>query len=504
MAVTIDWLTYIINIPQSYLDPVSGTIYELDTEQFRLDLKAIEASVYGIVNLKTHNHNTTVTVAGTTYARSITILPPYSIEFEDGQYTVILVGSNNNIFDVANGILVQNQVQTIPTNAAGLIVHNVGSGVTAQDKLDIADAVWDESAATHTTTDTFGDKNQNKVPSENITDYKDNITASGITDLVWNEPIADHVTAGTFGAETAKVSDLSTIVDVNAISTAIWTSLTNDYLIPGTLGYDIAKKEDLDFINTQQDYMVSGVGDVTVDLGSIDSGTYLDTQTHNETYLVIAETATGFSVDFTFRPSSGEEIPRLIQFQGRYQGNPSHVVHMEAYNDEASTWEILSAVSGVDELISSSTDYFKEFIISRNHINPATREVKIRILHDSPGSITHRLYIDKINIVTAEVVLSLTEAGIAAAVWNSQVADYTVSGIFGKDLTGNLDYISAKTDINNTILQFISDLESGRQVLIGNQLICYKPDNVTELIRFNLYDSGGSPTTDNVYRRDRT
>lgn len=37
-----------------------------------------------------------------------------------------LEGSNNNIWDVENGILNQNQVQVIPTNSAGLIVGSGG------------------------------------------------------------------------------------------------------------------------------------------------------------------------------------------------------------------------------------------------------------------------------------------------------------------------------------------------------------------------------------------
>ena len=156
MAFTVDPLTSIITIPQADLTPISGTIYELDTGAFRLALKAWEASPEGIVFLKTHNHNTTVTIAGVVYARGIVILDPYSIEFEDGQYTVILVNSNNNIFDVLNGILVQNQVQVVPTNSAGLQVVTSGSGVTAQDKLDIADAVWDEDVTTHTGVDSTG------------------------------------------------------------------------------------------------------------------------------------------------------------------------------------------------------------------------------------------------------------------------------------------------------------------------------------------------------------
>jgi hypothetical protein len=85
----------------------------------------------------THIHNTEVTVAGTTFARTIEIIAPYSITFEDGQYTVILKGSNNNIFDVVNGILNQNQVQVVPTNSAGLIVTQTGGEFTSAQKTSI-------------------------------------------------------------------------------------------------------------------------------------------------------------------------------------------------------------------------------------------------------------------------------------------------------------------------------------------------------------------------------
>jgi hypothetical protein len=103
----------------------------LDTEQFRLDLRGFEDDEEGMPFPDTHNHSTEVTVAGITYARVIEIINGYTIEFEDGQYSVRLVGSNNNFFDVENGILTQNQVQVIPGNAAGLIVRELGtSGLT--------------------------------------------------------------------------------------------------------------------------------------------------------------------------------------------------------------------------------------------------------------------------------------------------------------------------------------------------------------------------------------
>lgn len=132
VPISVDWPNKLISVPQSYLTLVGGTLYDLDTDAFRLDLRSLEDSDEGMPWPRTHRHNTEVTVAGVTFARTIEIINGYQVEFEDGQYTVRLVGSNNNIFDVEGGVLVQNQVQVIPGNSAGLIVTSSGGVTPAQ------------------------------------------------------------------------------------------------------------------------------------------------------------------------------------------------------------------------------------------------------------------------------------------------------------------------------------------------------------------------------------
>jgi len=126
MALSINWFTKVITVPKTDLTLDSGTLYTYDTDTFRLALKALEAGETGVVFDDMHDHNTSYTVVGVTYARKVEIIYNYSVTFEDGQYTVILEGSNNNIFDVAGLILNQNQVQVIPTNSAGLIAVETG------------------------------------------------------------------------------------------------------------------------------------------------------------------------------------------------------------------------------------------------------------------------------------------------------------------------------------------------------------------------------------------
>jgi len=112
---------------------IGGTLYEMDTEvDFRQAINALMATAEGMPFQDPILHNTTVTVARTTFARTIEIINGYSVTFiPDAQYTVRLVGSNNNIFDVENSILNQNQVQLISNNSAGLIQISTGSGLSA-------------------------------------------------------------------------------------------------------------------------------------------------------------------------------------------------------------------------------------------------------------------------------------------------------------------------------------------------------------------------------------
>lgn len=135
--ITVDYDTQVISVPQSFLTFVSGTLYSLDTEAFRTALHDLQDDEVGMPFPDFFAHNTQVTVAGVTYARTIEIINGYTVEFEDGQYAVRLEGSNNNIFD--EGIIVRNQVSVIPTNSAGLQVVTQGSGLSSEQDAKITD-----------------------------------------------------------------------------------------------------------------------------------------------------------------------------------------------------------------------------------------------------------------------------------------------------------------------------------------------------------------------------
>lgn len=144
MAISINWLTKVITIPQGDLDVVSAGLYQLDVDAFRLALKDIEDGDEGKVFPPTHRHNTQVTLSGVTYARTFEIINGYTVAFEYSgtPYTVRCVGANHNIADVKT----VNPVSLIIGNSAGLIAVDTG-GTSGPSAGDVANAVWAHSSA---------------------------------------------------------------------------------------------------------------------------------------------------------------------------------------------------------------------------------------------------------------------------------------------------------------------------------------------------------------------
>jgi hypothetical protein len=136
MALTIDPALKRVTIPQSDLTFVSGTLYSFDTEQFMRDLNALLDDEDYIWMDTAFNHNTEQTILGTTYARSITMINGWSITFENVGMTVQYGGSNNDLFDSENGILInQPLVNVVGNNAAGLVV--TGSALTGDQSTQL-------------------------------------------------------------------------------------------------------------------------------------------------------------------------------------------------------------------------------------------------------------------------------------------------------------------------------------------------------------------------------
>jgi hypothetical protein len=204
MAITIDFNTRVINVPKSFMTQINPTLYELDVNALRLELKNIE-DADGITYPDTHRHNTEVVLAGTTYARSVEFINGFTITFEDGQYAVRCIGANHNISDVKN----LNQVSLIIGNSAGLQTVNVGGGVGTV--AEVADAVWNAISSNYLTVGSTGAK----------------LAAAGSAGDPWTTDLTTYNTPGTAGfIAKSTQSNTTTIPTVEQIANQVRTELS--------------------------------------------------------------------------------------------------------------------------------------------------------------------------------------------------------------------------------------------------------------------------------------
>lgn len=115
-----------------------------------------------------------------------------------------------------------------------------------------------------------------------------------------------------------------------------------------------------------------------------------------------------------------------------------------------------------------------------------------------------------VDAITADV--GSIAADVADAVWDEPLTAGThdVSESGGKRLRelSDLDFsdeiwTSGYGAEVREQLEYVKDVESGRWKMENNQMIFYKADNMTEVVRFNLYDKNQLPAMENVYERER-
>lgn len=163
MALTIDPALKRVTIPQADLTFVSGTLYTFDTEQYMRDLNALLDDENYIWMPDAFVHNTEVTILGTTYARQILNANGWSLTFENLSMTVQYSGSNNDLFDSENGVLInQPLVNVIGNNSAGLVTSNEITEMHQDMGLDSANPV----TITENTADTSYDQTSTGITKE--------------------------------------------------------------------------------------------------------------------------------------------------------------------------------------------------------------------------------------------------------------------------------------------------------------------------------------------------
>jgi len=472
VAITINWPTGVINVPREdmvlkQLTPVE--IRELNLNSFRLTLKNLEDTPDGMGFLKTHVHNTEVQLGGLVFARVIEILEPYTVTFEDGQYTVDLVGANSNVGDRINA----NQVSVRSYNSAGLISNSAieyssfNGGVT----IDVTSPFFGTTFPTGTPQQPVNNLDDAKL----IADFR----GFGVFYIIGNLIIdgsRDFEEMTFIGTSPTK-----TTINVDA-SANVYKCEFMECTLTGTLDGECSVRmgaiANLNYVNGYIYQCIIQPGTTT--LGGLLTAHFLDCWSG----------VPGTSTPIINCGGSGRALA-IRNYNGGLK--ITNKTGPEAISVDLNSGQIIldSTVTngelvfrGVGKVIDTNGNY-----IYTGNWNGAT------IINET-----------------------LSVQGISMDVWDEPVIQHNTDGTFGTDvatvydisnlttvsgISADIDYLKNMADSSYTLLQFISDLESGRHVLVNNQLICYKPDNVTELIRFNLFDAFNAPTTENVYRRER-
>lgn len=178
MSYSVNWITKVITVPTADLTLVSGTRYSLDMADCLAELRRLEwefADGLWAPAILFHT-DTRVDFAGATYAPFDDFLNGYTLQITGVATRVDLLGSNNDLID----ILIPTGVSVVPSNSAGLQIVTTGSGVTEQDKLDIADRTWEAQQEDHVDPDTFGGSLATKsdVAASSSTAYYSKTSAS--------------------------------------------------------------------------------------------------------------------------------------------------------------------------------------------------------------------------------------------------------------------------------------------------------------------------------------
>ena len=112
------------------------------------------------------------------------------------------------------------------------------------------------------------------------------------------------------------------------------------------------------------------------------------------------------------------------------------------------------------------------------------------------------------NISAARSTTGVHEVGTDTGIYASQINFTTeFSGSILWDTGGgNPRYASEEYNPTDERLKFNYDIAGGKWILDPtlNQMIFFAEDNTTEIARFDMKDSAGSPTVNEVFSRTRT
>lgn len=366
-------------------------------------------------------------ISGRTYTTAVTYLDNANLGASGGEFisTLITLPELKTI--------IQELVDSYDYSSGAVMVCAMRGAVGIVATRDFANGTYDgdsaQGAKLHIEYTTGGG-----TPADLDASQSDSITVgeSVALDGVPNPSQSDSITLGE--SVTAKVgdpqvdaSDSATVGESVTVALQEPTPFSIDVSDSITLGESVTLVMD-DLEISQSDSATVGESvttdlraawynpdSITVNAGSIVSGTIEDTWSDDGARLQLAETTgiPGYDYDFYFY-----DVPATattININGYYEGNPGHNVKIQQWNFTTEAWTDLTG--DTQDFSSDTSDQDYEFTIFGGVNYNNNGEVRLKIVHNSAGSVLHNLYIDhmfmgEVPVVTASEPVTVGDSAI--------------------------------------------------------------------------------------------
>jgi len=301
----------------------------------------------------------------------------------------------------------------------GTLSHalQIGAAGTAPTVGQIADAVWDEPIADHTTVTQFGGKNQKVVPSETIADYKADVSALALeATLAVVDGIVDSILVDTGTTLPAEHSALATAA---ALATHDGKLDTVDTVV--------------DAIKAVTDLLPDAGALTTID-GNIDSilvdtGTTLPAEhallataaalaTHDGKLDTVDTVVDAIQAVTDNLPDSGQLLDLALILTDTGTTLPAQIGALE--NLSAANVQTVLETNDLDHLLK----------IAHPTGDPVASTI-FDLVMNKDGSQTFDRADDSLEAISDGESTAPTAAQVADAVWDEDIADHTTSTKFG-------------------------------------------------------------------------
>lgn len=119
MSYSVNWTTKVITVPLTDLTLVSGSNYTLDTGDFWIEMRRLEASPSdGLWAEQAVEFVNTQVLSGITYSAIVKLINGYTWDTNTTNKNISLIGKNSNLLDT---FIPGNGISVLANNAAGKI-----------------------------------------------------------------------------------------------------------------------------------------------------------------------------------------------------------------------------------------------------------------------------------------------------------------------------------------------------------------------------------------------